>query len=212
MRLTLALSALQSYCGVENEMMKNRIQYVSKRHSHSYSCSGLTSRPWGWGEDHWVLRARALTLRGLSSPEDIKPKRCLAPSFPSHHWREWLSDSVDFQPHICVTQCRVPVNMFLTLFNSGNALPLTCCFHSVVLVFAIPFTFLIFLCLGRKMTGYFPSERVSVILTVVVIETSAGQYCVSDTQKIILLSQLPLSWKHLSYVSRGGLCFPTLLT
>lgn len=41
------------------------------------------------------------------------------------------------------------------------------------------------------MTGYFTSERVSVILTVVVIETSAGQYCVSDTQKITLLSQLP---------------------
>lgn len=102
--------------------------------------------------------------------------------------------------------------MFLTLFSSGNALPLTCCFHSVVLVFAIPFTFLISLFLGRKVTGYFTSERVSVILTVVVIETSAGQYCVSDTQKFISLSQLPPFLETFELCVKRNVRFSALLT
>lgn len=48
--------------------------------------------------------------------------------------------------------------------------------------------------------------------TVVVIETSPGQYCVPGTQKIVFLSELSLSRKHFSYVSRETLGFPMLVT
>lgn len=62
------------------------------------------------------------------------------------------------------------------------------------------------------MPGVFIRERVSVILTVVVIETSPDQYYVPGTQKIGFLSELPLSWKHFHSVSRGTLFFLVLVT
>lgn len=123
-------------------LRKNRMQYVSKRHLHYYSCSDLITRPWGWGEEQWVLGVWALTLVILSSPEDLQTERCSAASLTSLHSEGTGRVAFDFQPYFYVnTLTHMLVNMFLTLFNIDNAFAPTCCFYSVVLVFAVPFTF-----------------------------------------------------------------------
>lgn len=101
LRLIPALSALHSYCGVENEM-KNRMQYVSRRHSHYYSCSDVTTRPF-------------LNITWTFFPRRLKDRKVLCSKFDKPPFgREWLGGNLDFSP-LFLCKCFGP-NVLLTCF------------------------------------------------------------------------------------------------
>ena len=62
----------------------------------------------------------------------------------------WLGSNLDFSAVFLYEY--IDPNVLLTrfsLFNSDNTFPPTCCFYSVVLIFAVPFTFHISLFFGK---------------------------------------------------------------
>lgn len=172
-----------------------------QRHSQYYSCSDLVTRAWGWGEGHWHAASLGLNIIWTLLSRKLEDRTVLCSKCDKEEVAEWLLPCEYIGPDVLIAcfslylALMVPcptLHAFIlqSWYQSSCHLPHPC-----------------FLA-GRWQE---PLSK-TVILTVIIVETSPDQYCISGTQKIGFLSELLLSWKHFRSVSRGTLLFLMLVT